>query len=37
MTFVVGPSRVYELGVEFGQSRLTVVVEDKDCVDHLAQ
>ncbi len=26
----------YELGVEFGQARLPVVVEDEHCVDHLA-
>jgi hypothetical protein len=31
------PGNNYELGVELGQSRLTVVIEDKDCVDHLAQ
>jgi len=27
--------RMYELGVEFGQSGLTGVVEDQDCVDHI--
>ena len=24
----------YQLSVEFGQARLTVVVEDENCVDH---